>query len=532
MQRTNRILLSTYLMIVTATIITPIAFAQVADEVWALSQRDFSVGARMTGMSLRGYAGSGDYSALFSNPAGLGYVENTQLVVSLKGFATESDLDILTDGFTSGGTRSAMENSSLGNLGFMYDVPVERGKLVFAAGLAQVRDFTRQLDFSGVNSESTISTSFLPFDGEYSVDSDGNLSELSDLPFAAFNAGVIEYYHDLYLAEEYPFYSAVIPGTTIEQSGLATESGGIYEVNGGVAWQATKDLTAGASVNIVFGDYRFDYLFTETDSNNENTQDAYNVLLDDGSLLEGFDQLTYRQRLDSDIVGVNVRTGIVTKLRDALQLGLTLESPTWTYIEESYSQEFSTSFDRGGDVSYGDRPDDVGSGAFDYSIRTPWRLGVGIQLNIGKLLVIGEGELTDWSQLHLSSDQGEDVFREVNGDIEDNFGISLKYAFGAELEAWGVDLRAGFAFKPSPYKDLEFDPQNDQEIGDRIHVSLGAGVDLTEKFRLDLGISFESERDLWEVYPSDAEGARQESLFLMDEILGRGAAILELTVKL
>ena len=54
--------------------------AQTADEVWGLNQRNMSVGARMTGMSIRGFAGFGDYSAMYGNPAGLGYVDGNKLV--------------------------------------------------------------------------------------------------------------------------------------------------------------------------------------------------------------------------------------------------------------------------------------------------------------------------------------------------------------------------------------------------------------------------------------------------------------------
>jgi len=532
MQRISIILLSGYFIVAAMAAITPTIQAQTADDAWGLSQRDFSVGARMTGMSLRGYTGFGDYSALFSNPAGLGYIDNTQLIASLRGLATDSESDILTDGFAMRNTITSTENSRLGNLAVMYDVPVNRGKLVVGAGFAQVHDFSRSLNFSGRNTLSTISTSFLPYDNEYFIDDNGEIAELNDLPFAAFNAGVIEYFKELHLQGDYPFYSAVKPGTLIEQSGLATEFGEVYELNGGVAWQATKDMMVGTSVNVVFGDYNFDYLFTESDINNENTDEHYNVLLDDGSLLEGFDELRYHQRLDTDVVGVNFRVGISTNLGSQIRLGVSLESPTWTYIEESYSAEFATQFDRGGEISYGDQLDDIGNGTFDYSIRTPWRLGVGLQFNLGRAAFIGEGELIDWAQLHLSSDQGREVFRDVNGVIEEAFGISLNYAFGVEIEAWGVDLRAGLAVKPSPYKNLKGVPSDEQQFGERLGLSIGGGGNITNKVRIDIGLQGELERDLWDVYPSDADGLRQETPFQIDEVLERAAIVLELTVKL
>ena len=140
-----------------------------------------------------------------------------------------------------------------------YDVPVTQGSLVVGLGLSRVRDFSRELDFSGVNSASTISSSFLPFDNEYRIDENGNLEELNDLPFAAFNAGIFEYYQDLYLQGEYPFFEAVVPGTSIEQLGVVTEAGGLYEATGAIAWQATREVMVGVSANLILGNYRFDY---------------------------------------------------------------------------------------------------------------------------------------------------------------------------------------------------------------------------------------------------------------------------------
>ncbi|MXX97970.1 MAG: hypothetical protein F4065_04165 [Rhodothermaceae bacterium] len=507
--------------------------AQTADEVWGLHQRDMSVGARMTGMSIRGFAGFGDYSAMYGNPAGLGYVDGNKLVISLRGFDAINDSKILAGGFDRDVVSTSMDNTGLGNLAFLYDVPVARGKLVGGLALSQTRDFSRGLNFVGENVESTISTSFLPFDNEYSINQDGDLGELADLPFAAFNGGIFEYFRELHEQGEYPFYSTVVPGTLIEQSVLVSESGEAYELNAGLAWQATKDIMVGASVNIFVGDYRFDYNFTESDILNENTADQYNVLLDDGTLLEGFNELDYQQTLSSDMAGINLRAGMSGNLRDRIRFGVTLESPTWSYFEESYGEQFTTRFDLGGSVTYGDHADDIGNGFFEYSVRSPWRLGVGLRLDGGIAMLTGEAEVIDWTQLRLSSSEGAEVFSEVNRVIDSEYGVALNYALGTEFEIGFVDLRWGLAFRSSPYKDpAAVSPPDGRQIGDRFGMSFGAGLQLTDGIRVDLGLHTEEERDVWDLYPSDDAGPRQDSRFEIDEMLTRRSAVLQLTVKL
>lgn len=506
------------------------ATAQTADEIWSISQSDVSVGARMSGMAIRGLAGFGDYSALYGNPAGLGYVGGTEFVVSLRGSSVQGDAGILATGFDLRSSASTVENSGIGNLAFLYSVPVAQGKLVGGVAFSQVRNYSRKLDLVGENVNSTISASFLPFDNEYSVGEDGNLGELADLPFAAFNGGIFEYFKDLYEKGEYPFYSAVVPGTLIEQSARVTESGEAYELNAGVAWQATKDIMVGGSLNIVLGDYQFDYSFVESDILDENTEDEYNVLRADGSLLEGFDQLEYQQTLRSDLGGINFRAGMSTVLNSTFRVGFTLVSPTWTYFEESYGEQFSTRFDLGGELAYGDQINDVGNGTFEYSARTPWRLGAGVRAKFGRFMLTGESEIIDWSQLRLNADGN--AFRGVNRFIENEYGIALNYAFGGEVNLGKFDLRTGVAFRPSPYSEPPSQASGELHVGDRLGVSLGLGIQITDGIRVDLGLHAEDERNVWDLYPSDGEGPRQDERFEIDELLSRGIAILQLTVKL
>ncbi len=525
-----------HIVILLMAMIAPSISAQTADEVWSLSQRDFAVGARMMGMSTRGYAGFGDFSALNSNPAGLGYVNRTHLNVSLRRSSFSSNIDeVQADGFGLDRELSSVDNSGLGNLALVYHVPVEQGKLVTGLSISNVRSFLRRLDFRGENNQSTISTSFLPFDTEYSVDQNGDLAELEEFPFAAFNGGGIEYYRELYDQGEFPFFQAVLPGTLIGQSGLVTESGDAYELSGGIAWQATKEIMTGASINIVFGDYQFDYSFTEIDIANENTPDLYDVLLDDGTLLQGLDELIYQQRLRTEKVGINLRGGMSAQLSHDFRVGLSLESPTWTSIEESYGTQFTTRFDLGGEAIYGDRSDHVGNGVFEYSLRSPWKLGIGMRYNINRFLLTIEGELIDWTQLRLNSSEGNEIFRDVNGTIEEEFRFVVNFAFGTEVKLNRFNARAGVAVKPTAYKESGSSQSfgdEDSSLAERAAIAIGGGVQITDAIRLDLGLHLEGERDIWSVHPNDAGGSRQDDLFEINESLSRGILLVQLSVTM
>ena len=365
------------LTVVLLSCVTP-AKAQTADDALRFSQRHAAIGgAPLIGMGVRGFGGVGVYGALHSNPAGLGYINRSELAISLDALDVNNTSSSGSAGFSSDAYKVNSIHSGIGNLSYVHNVPTQRGSMVFGFGFGEVQSFQRDMEFAGSNNLSTISTSFLPFDDEYTLTEDGGLDQLNDLPFAAFNAGIIEYFPDLEALGEYPFLEAAIPGTVIDQQGTVRDGGQLYEGGAGMAVEVAEDVMLGASLNFMFGDYSFDSSFEEIDTNHQNGFEDYNVL-DDGNLLEGFDRLTYAQRLESELVGVNLRVGVSAQLNRFLRVGAAVESPTWVYIEESYGASYSTEFDDGGVLSYGNRADDVGNGFFrvlhEYSLARWCRL--------------------------------------------------------------------------------------------------------------------------------------------------------------
>ena len=163
--------------------------------------------------------------------------------------------------------------------------------------------------------------------------------------------------------------------------------------------------------------------------------------LDDGSLLEGFDFLTYRQRLESDLLGINARVGLSAEVASNIRLGLTVETPTFYTIDEVFGAEYETFFDDGGVLSYGDQIDDVGNGNFEYEITTPWRLGIGIGFHSDFVTVMADAEFVDWSQLELNADTDRAFFADLSQAIhlnpdDDNYYSrrSLAYLFADQLD--------------------------------------------------------------------------------------------------
>ena len=512
-------------------VMSPSALAQTAEDALRFSQRHPSVSAEMSGMSVRGFGGVGVYGALHSNPAGLGYVQRSLFSASLNFHNNEDVVSSGSRGFSGSARSTTISNTELSALSYVHKFRTRQGSMVFGLSLGEVQSFEREMRFSGFNNVSTISTSFLPYDDEYRLDTDGGLDELNDLPFAAFNGGIIEFFPDLLEDGQYPFLEAAIPGTKIEQEGSVRDAGKLYEGAFGIAVEATNNLMVGVSVNLVFGEYNFDSQFREIDSNDENGLQDYNVLQDNGNLLEGFDQLMYTQRLGSELVGFNLRAGLSAQATPFLRLGATVETPTWMYIEENYGASYTTWFDDGGLLAYGDGADDVGTGFFEYELRTPWRLGVGFDAELGTLRLLGDVEVVSWDQMEFSA-PSDLTFRDVNEDIEDRYGTVVNTNLGAEADFGGFILRGGIASRPDPIERNPVTSRGEQLSRDRIFYSGGFSVNLSSRLRMDMAWQRVRSDDTWFAYPEDASGPRQDHVLQFDEEITRDLFILEFIYKL
>jgi long-subunit fatty acid transport protein len=448
-------------------------------------------------MAGAGIAGIGDFSALYTNPAGLGYLRRSQVAGSFSVLGVEDDARYeappLDEGNIFANTQRVTEYG-LGNLGLAYKFPTRRGSLVLAGGVNQTATFERTLDYVGENAANSITDTFLPQPGNFQVASNGDLSFDFDGPLRAFNAGAIEFIQEDFDNGNYPFIQAVAPGTLIEQSDEVIEEGQLTEASFGGAVEAAEGVMIGASINTSFGTYRFTRFYQEIDFNNENTPELYEVAVD-GGFLRGFDQLDVEETITSDLVGVNFRGGLTAEFSPNLRAGFMLETPTWYAVDETFGTRVTTFFDEGGSLSDGQ----LGGSEFDYSVRTPWRVGGGVALSLGDLHLTGDVELIDWTQLRLSADDVE--FADVNRNIRD-FNAVVNRRVGAEYRFDDLTVRGGIAYQPDP-RDVEIQLPDD-ETTDRSSTFYAAGFSyrFDAQFRLDFSWMQERFDDQYRPYAS------------------------------
>ncbi|MFP4228397.1 MAG: OmpP1/FadL family transporter [Salinivenus sp.] len=482
------------------------ASAQTADDALRLSLREPAVGARALGMSGAGTAGWADLSALYTNPAGLGFYESSEFAgsMNLLSVGNKSAYQVGdASPFGRDGSESAVR---LGSFAGVYRAPTTQGSLVLALGFTQTSTFDRTLRYRGENAQNSISQFLLPAfaeGGEWSVDEDGLPVVDPIRPFVGFAGGATEFFGGDYEAGEYPFEPAVFPGTRIVQDGTVRREGRLNELNVAGAVALAEGVMAGATANITFGRYGFENEIEEIDDFNENADYEVDGDLDGASDRFGLERITFRERFDADLTGFNLRAGLSADLTSAVRLGLTVETPTWTSVDEDFTDAFvRTEFTDGAPLTYGDDPDeDEARGTFDYSVRTPWRYGAGLAYATDRLRVTADVEFVDWSALELDSESFD--FPTANETIEDDFRAVFNWRGGVEYRFdGGLAVRGGAGYRPDPraYNITTLDGDTDDRS--RTFFSLGLSHPISEQLTLDAGWMQERTQDQFQPYGS------------------------------
>ena len=472
------------------------AWAQTAEDALRIGQRSPATGATMMGYAGAGVAGVADIGALYANPAGLGFYETSQAAGTLR-FLNASD-DARFDPIAPDDPTSSTQNVTdvgLDNLALVYKAPTERGSLVFGAGFNQTATFERSLEYQGTNSLSSITDTFLPPVGSFEIDNGDILFDRSTQRIA-FDAGAIEFFEGDFEDGFYPFLQAVAPGTEIQQQEDVIEEGRLNEINLGGAVEAAPNLMAGLSLNVSFGSYEFTRSYREDDVFGENTPDMYSVELGDGQLLRGFDFLDVRERISSDFVGVNARGGVSIEPTPRIRLGATVETPTVYSVEEVFGTRIRTGFEEGGELEGGS----IDANEFEYRIRTPWRFGAGVSVDIVNMRLMADVEYVDWSALEIRSDAVD--FFDVNDEIRREFSATTNIRGGIEWEVPLATLRGGVAYQPDP-RDTEIQlPGGETTDRTKTFLTAGIGFDLSPQLRLDVGWMQERFDDQYRPYAS------------------------------
>jgi long-subunit fatty acid transport protein len=494
-------------MLLALLVIPTIASAQTADDALRFVDRTPGATAYSLGIGGAGLAGVADASAFVVNPAGLGLLTGSRASGSFSALQSTSEGTYFSPGYSSS-LEDQLTDSGLGSLSYLFKVPTTQGSMVIGAAINSVQSYSRSASYDGDNGFNSITDYFMPFSDEFSLveDSDGVFPAFTrNLSFIAFETYAIDLDQDLLDSNDpVPFVPAVSFGT-VAQTGFLEDTGRMMELNFGGGVEVAKDVLVGFSLNIPVGSFERLRVLEEDDYLNDN---------DGRGGTTDFNYLYFSESFSSDLVGVNARFGVSLQANSNMRIGATLETPTYFAIEESYSTILETEFDNGDIFSYGDGTgQDIGSGNFDYTLKTPWKVGMGLQFTAGKANVLADLEWMDWSQLELDSNTHS--FESENLGIRNALQAAVNMRVAATYDLENIQLRAGTGYNPDPRRTERFTDEGFPSVTrDRSFASLGIGYRFNERMTFDLAWMVESMEDRMDLY-SDVTDAP----YVLEEVM-------------
>lgn len=442
----------TYLAI-SATLIQ-FAWAQFPEDALRYSSIGLGVGARSLSMGMAYTSIANDFSATYWNPAGLGQIRMSEVSLGLSHQSYGNTSTFL------GNTRS-LDNSltDLNNFGLVYPFPTAQGSLVFAVGYNRVNDFSTALSFDGFNPKSSIIQSMAP-DGEPYPKKYVTMAERLALANADTSTGL--------------FVSPI--RDSLQQRGKVLEGGGLNNWTFAVAVEAARQLYLGVSLNVVSGSYTYNREYIETDIFDKYNKIRFgNYYGNDYS----FKQLNLVNTINGDISGFTARFGMLYKFNTGARIGINIKTPTFINVRENFSTDGTSTFDvvAQGRLSYNDRLE----GKTEYDVTTPFVFSGGISVPISDLMIAGDVEFTDWTQMKFSN--ADPSVEQYNTDIKTLFRPTANLRVGAEYEFDEFRLRGGFAYLPSPYRG---DPSSFAQK----YITAGLGFIVQGNVAIDIGYAY------------------------------------------
>lgn len=442
--------------------------------------------ARMQGMGGVQTSLGGDYSSAFSNPAGLGMFNRSEVSFT-PGFNTAK----ITSNYLGNSGTETKTNLSIPGLGLVFQSEQEGKKSflsgAFAISFNRVNNFNQDFSYQGMNNKNSIIDYFIEDatgnDPNSFLSSGSNFNTptglaynnylIEDSTFIDPNASRNEY---LSVMGTYPNnpkdIREVWQEETVETSGVQNQWSFSYGAN------LSDKVFLGMGIGVTT--LRFQTKKTYRESN-------YNFVLDPS--FKPLNNMVLEEELKINGSGFNGTFGLIYRPIDMVQVGISYTTPTRHQLTDSYVATVKTqwnNFDYFGDGktinSVSEKSDEV---LAEYDLRTPSHLSIGGSVFFQKYgFISADVEMVNYSGAKYSSGVSGISFSSDNENIKNLYQSTINYRVGGEYRYSNYRARAGFSYMPDPFR-------SEQNGVNRKITSFSGGLGYrTQKFYLDFAMIF------------------------------------------
>lgn len=443
------------------------------NDAYLLSNQSVFGTARFVGIGGARTALGGDIGTIAANPAGLGFFNKSE-------FSFSAGLGFLNsnNSFLDENTRSGIGNFNIPHMGVVLNytkddiVPSKWRGFNVGIGLNRMANYQQQIEYEGVNSNSSIVDYYLErarqYDPQVLIDEVNNNAILSSdvLGFATY---LVDYNSPwLFGANDtLPRYDSWIPITNMRQNEKIRRRGAINQIDIAVGGNYDDRLYIGGSIGIQ--SIRYSEVRTYRETTIQPTDPAFRSPLN---------SLEARDELNMTGVGIHFKGGLIFRPTDYWRIGATYQSPTWISMNSNFISTLEARYN-GSTYWFPDANNNSFNlntisastlrGEFNYSVTAPQRVNVGTAFFFKKIgFLSADIEMVSYDQALVRS-----LDANLNADnrtIATLFQPVINYRIGAEFREDIFRFRGGFAFQPSGIRNV------DNINRDITTISGGAGI--------------------------------------------------------
>lgn len=442
------------------------------EEALVISRTKVGGSARMQGMGGVQTSLGGDVSSAFSNPAGLGMYNRSDLAISPAYSLGSIASSYLGNSQTQNSNHFfipniglALHSSKDGSGGFLGGT--------FAVSFNRTNDFNYSFSYEGTNPDNSLIDRFIQ---------NANGSDVSQFSQNGFNYNT---------PTGLGYYNYLIGPETVKDS-LGDPTSYFTDISG-IPLQKETVTTSGAqnqwsiSYGVNFNDKVFLGAGLGLTSFTYKSQTTYTEEFSTGPM----SRMVLNESLDLSGNGINATFGAIFRPKDGFQAGLTVVTPTSYQITDNYTANMTSKWNgfQYDPTTYLDNnpipePASTDIVTSNYNISTPWRINGGLTYFIQKHgFISADAEWLNYSSTKYTSDTGDDWSAD-NSQIKGLYKSVVNLRVGGEYRINKYRVRAGYNYMPDPYQTQQNGVDNTLTA-----FSTGAGY-RSEKFYFDLALVF------------------------------------------
>ena len=436
------------------------------EDAYRFSQVRQAGSARIMGVGGTQWSLGGDVSNIAGNPAGLGFFRSSEASVTI--------------GYTDWGVETSYlgqsksyntTNFSLPNASFVMANPkseFDRGAFKggsFGISIQRIANFNTEYGY------------FSDIEGETSI-MDFYVQEATGFPIEQLSGLTNLAYYTYQINPAYNSNGQEIQGQYLPINGLEY-----------APFQDENITQEGTSNQITFAyGANFNYKFFVGGSVGVRTLNfaSFKLYQEEFNTSAPLKNSSLGETLRVNGGGVNLNIGLIYKPVDYLNLGFTLETPTWYTLNDEYSADMYANYS-----GYVYNPtDDIEEvlGEYQeftdiflssYNLNTPLKIGGGATVFLGKNgFISADVDWLDYSAASIKSrdfDEGPD-----NLEIKNLYTSTINFRFGAEYKFNMFRIRGGYGYYGDPIANSDFDRSTQQ-------ISGGLGVKI-KKLSVDFAL--------------------------------------------